>query len=92
MVGGAAGQQTQGRGLDDRLRPYRNQEGQANAGVPPGQDPYNEERTGDAVKITDEQKAKVDAMTYQQLLAGWRNAPVGDPRFQGERGDYWPHA
>jgi len=34
-------------------------------------------------------KAKIDKMSYYDLLAGWRFAPAGDPRFQGEAGDYW---
>lgn len=34
-------------------------------------------------------KAKIDAMTYQQLLEKWRFAPLGDPMFQGESGHYF---
>jgi hypothetical protein len=41
------------------------------------------------VKLTDENKAKIDAMSYEGLLSKWRFAPAGDPWFQGETGDYW---
>lgn len=34
-------------------------------------------------------KAQIDALTYEQLLEGWRHTPVGDPMFQGESGTYW---
>ncbi len=30
----------------------------------------------------------IDNMSYEQLLSRWRNAPVGDPIFQGEVGEY----
>lgn len=39
--------------------------------------------------MTPELKAKIDAMDYDVLLAAWRNAPIGDPLFQGESGTYW---
>ncbi len=39
--------------------------------------------------MTDEMKARIDAMTYEQLLAKWRFAPIGDPMFQGDTGDYY---
>ena len=39
--------------------------------------------------MTDQEKAKIDAMSYEALLRAWRFAPVGDPRFQGEHGQYW---
>lgn len=39
--------------------------------------------------ISDADKAKIDAMSYYDLLKGWRFAPVGDPLFQGETGDYY---
>lgn len=39
--------------------------------------------------MTPEEKAKIDSMTLYDLLLAWRNAPVGDPRFQGEHGQYW---
>lgn len=39
--------------------------------------------------LTPENKASIDKMDYESLLYRWRNAPVGDPWFQGETGDYW---
>lgn len=41
------------------------------------------------MKATAEFKARVDAMDYTSLLEHWRNAPLGHPDFQGERGEYW---
>lgn len=31
----------------------------------------------------------IDNATYEQLLSKWRNAPTGDPFFQGETGDHY---
>jgi len=31
----------------------------------------------------------IDEADYESLLSRWRNAPVGDPIFQGEMGDYY---
>lgn len=39
--------------------------------------------------MTDEQRAWIDGASYEALLARWRFAPVGDPMFQGETGDYF---
>lgn len=39
--------------------------------------------------LTPENKLYIDAMSYTQLLSGWRFAAVGDRWFQGETGDYW---
>lgn len=39
--------------------------------------------------LTTAVKAQIDALTYEQLLEGWRHTPVGDPLFQGESGRYW---
>lgn len=39
--------------------------------------------------LTPENKARIDAMSYKQLLSHWRFAPIGDPWFQGQTGDYW---
>jgi hypothetical protein len=39
--------------------------------------------------LTPENKAIIDARSYQGLLSHWRFAPVGDPWFQGETGKYW---
>jgi len=41
------------------------------------------------MKLTPKLKAQIDAKSYEQLLSRWRFAPVGDPMFQGESGDYW---
>jgi hypothetical protein len=34
-------------------------------------------------------KQFIDGMDYCQLLQRWRFAPVGDPLFQGDVGDYF---
>lgn len=39
--------------------------------------------------MTDEMKARIDEMSYEALLSMWRYAPVGDPLFQGDTGDYF---
>jgi len=39
--------------------------------------------------MTDEQKRWIDNATYDRLLGHWRNAPIGDPMFQGDTGDYY---
>lgn len=41
------------------------------------------------MKLTPEIKAEIDSKDYRQLLARWRHAPIGDPMFQGETGEYW---
>lgn len=41
------------------------------------------------MKLTTDNKAYIDRQTYEQLLSRWRFAPVGDPWFQDETGDYW---
>ena len=40
------------------------------------------------MKLTPD-KAYIDSLSYEQLLSKWRFAPIGDPWFQGETGDYW---
>ena len=37
----------------------------------------------------DEIKAWIDSASYEELLRKWRLAPVGDPIFVGEVGDYY---
>ena len=32
---------------------------------------------------------QIDHMDYESLLRKWRNAPAGDPFFQGETGAYY---
>jgi len=39
--------------------------------------------------LTPELQAKIDAMTYMEMLKQWRFAPIGDEIMQGESGDYW---
>lgn len=39
--------------------------------------------------MNDTQKAWIDNASYEQLLSRWRFAPVGDPVFQGDTGDYY---
>jgi hypothetical protein len=39
--------------------------------------------------MTDEQKQWIDNASYEDLLRRWRFAPVGDPMFQGDTGDYY---
>lgn len=39
--------------------------------------------------LTPENKAKIDAMGVEQLLARVRFAPIGDPWMQGDTGGYW---
>ena len=41
------------------------------------------------MNLTPENKAHIDSLSYEQLLSRWRFAPLGDPWFQGETGDYW---
>jgi zona occludens toxin (predicted ATPase) len=39
--------------------------------------------------MTDEMKQRIDAMTREEMARQWRFAPMGDPMFQGETGDYF---
>lgn len=39
--------------------------------------------------LTPENKQRIDSLSYEHLLRRWRFAPVGDPWFQGETGEYW---
>jgi DNA helicase IV len=39
--------------------------------------------------MTKEEKEWIDNADYEELLSKWRFAPVGDPFFQGETGDYY---
>ena len=41
------------------------------------------------MELTEENKAHIDSLNYESLLAHWRYAPAGDPWFQGETGKYW---
>lgn len=42
--------------------------------------------------MTPEIKAWIDNATYESLLRRWRFAPVGDPVFQGDVGQYYTKA
>ncbi len=39
--------------------------------------------------MTYEEKKKIDAMSYEQLLRLWRSAPSGEPLFKGDTGNYY---
>ena len=39
--------------------------------------------------IDDKTKREIDSMTYEKMLRLWRFAPLGDPMFQGETGQYF---
>ena len=39
--------------------------------------------------LTDKVKAKIDAMSYEDMLRDWRHAPLGAELFQGESGEYF---
>lgn len=41
------------------------------------------------MKLTPENKASIDARSYEGLLSQLRFAPAGDPWFEGETGKYW---
>lgn len=41
------------------------------------------------MKLTPENKAIIDGKNIEQLLQKVRFAPIGDPWFQDETGDYW---
>ena len=39
--------------------------------------------------INQKTKEWIDNASYEQLLYRWRFAPIGDPIFQGETGEYY---
>lgn len=39
--------------------------------------------------MTDQEKAKIDAMSHEEMCRHWRFAKVGDPLLQGEAGFYF---
>lgn len=41
------------------------------------------------MELTPENKRHIDSLDYEGLLRHWRFAPVGDPWFCGETGEYW---
>jgi hypothetical protein len=45
--------------------------------------------SADTRKLTDEMKRRIDAMSREDMARAWRFAAAGDPRFQGETGEYF---
>ncbi len=41
------------------------------------------------MQLTDENKNYINSLSYESLLEHWRFAPIGDPWFCDETGDYW---
>lgn len=41
------------------------------------------------MKLTPENKAHIDGLSYEELLSAWRFAPPGNAWFQDETGKYW---
>lgn len=41
------------------------------------------------MKLTEKNKAYIDALNYGSLLYRWRSAPLGDRWMAGETGKYW---
>lgn len=41
------------------------------------------------MELTEEIKEQIDLKNYEELLRGWRFAPIGSIVFQGETGEYW---
>ena len=39
--------------------------------------------------MTEKLKKQINEMSYESMLSRWRFAPLGDPLFQGEIGDYF---
>lgn len=39
--------------------------------------------------MTERDKLWIDNASYEDLLRKWRHAPLGDPMFEGETGDYF---
>lgn len=39
--------------------------------------------------MTEAQRKWIDGASYEQLLRRWRFAPLGDPMFAGDTGDYY---
>ena len=41
------------------------------------------------MKLTPELKKQIDEMSYFSMLQKWRFAPIGEPIFQDESGEYF---
>jgi hypothetical protein len=39
--------------------------------------------------MTEDQKARIDAMSQYELCSMWRFAPTGEPLLQGDTGEYF---
>ena len=46
-------------------------------------------KVGYNMDLTEQRKVYIDGLSHFELLERWRFAPLGDPLFQGETGDYW---
>lgn len=57
---------------------------------PPKPTPNREwTETMPTLKTEEERIAWIDQQSYETLLRHWRNAPVGDPMFQGDVGEHY---
>ena len=50
------------------------------------------EQAQEDLSMTQDMKRLIDDMDYEFMLNRWRNAPCGDPLFQGEAGNYFAEA
>lgn len=41
------------------------------------------------MKLTEENKTEIDAMTYEQMLTKWNHSTPRNPWFSGETGKYY---
>ena len=41
------------------------------------------------MELTEKNQSHIDNLSYEDLLRRWRNAPAGDPWFEGNTGEYW---
>jgi len=41
------------------------------------------------MELTPEIKAKIDSLSYVELLRVWRRTGIGNPWFEGRSGEYW---
>lgn len=41
------------------------------------------------MELTEERKKHINSLSYEDLLRGWRFAPLSDEMFHGETGQYW---
>ena len=43
------------------------------------------------IMTKEQMKTWIDGASYEQLLARWRNAPIGSTWFQGDIGEHYEH-